>query len=61
MRRLGRRALLLLLAYCALIFAVVVAGFLGAAVGIWASVPWAVALITALAFYGRRRRGIAGA
>lgn len=55
MRRLGGRALLLFGAYVAVIAAVVVAGFLGSAVGIWASVLWGVALLGGLVLYLRRR------
>jgi type IV secretory pathway TrbD component len=54
-RRLGGRAILLLGMYVAVILAVVVAGFLGAALGIWASVLWGVALIGGLVLYLRRR------
>jgi uncharacterized membrane protein len=39
-RRLGRRAIFLLGTYLAVILALVVAGFFGATVGIWASVLW---------------------
>jgi hypothetical protein len=55
MRRLGGRAILLFGGYVAVILALVVAGFLGAAVGIWASVLWGVVLIGSLVFYLRRR------
>jgi hypothetical protein len=54
-RRLGRRALLLFGAYAAVILAVVIAGFLGGAVGIWASVLWGAVLLGALVLYLRRR------
>jgi hypothetical protein len=55
MRRLGGRAILVIGAYVAVILALIVAGFLGSAVGIWASVLWGVALIGGVGFYLRRR------
>lgn len=55
MSRLARRALLLFAAYATVLAAVVVAGFLGQAVGIWASVLWGVGLLAGLALYARRR------
>jgi hypothetical protein len=55
MRRLGGRAVLLFGAYAAVIIALIVAGFLGAAIGIWASVLWGVALVGGLVFYLRQR------
>jgi hypothetical protein len=55
MLRLTRRTGLLLGAYIALLLAVVVAGFLGAAVGIWASILWGSAVLAGLAFYARQR------
>lgn len=55
MRRLGRRALLLFGAYTAVILAVVIAGFLGGAVGIWASVLWGAVLLGGLVLYLRHR------
>lgn len=54
-RRLGGRALLLFGAYTAVILAVVIAGFLSAAVGIWASVLWGAVLLGGLVLYLRRR------
>jgi hypothetical protein len=54
-RRLGRRALLLFGAYTVVILAVVIAGFLGGAVGIWASVLWGAVLLGGLVLYLRRR------
>jgi hypothetical protein len=41
--------------YAALLLAVVIAGFIGHAVGIWASVLWGAVLIGSLVLYGRRR------
>ena len=41
--------------YAALLLAVVIAGFIGNAVGIWASVLWGAVLIGGLVLYGRRR------
>lgn len=55
MLRLARRAALLFGAYALLLLAVVVAGFLGAAIGIWASVLWGAAVLAGLALYWRRR------
>lgn len=55
MRRLGRRALVLFGAYTVVILAVVIAGFLGGAVGIWA-VLWGAVLLGGLVLYLRRRR-----
>lgn len=55
MRRLGRRAILLFGAYAALLLAVVVAGFIGQAIGIWAAVIWGAVVIAGVVLYGRRR------
>lgn len=55
MLRLARRAGLLFGANAALILAVVVAGFLGGAVGIWAAVLWGAVVLAGLALYGRQR------
>jgi prevent-host-death family protein len=41
--------------YAALLLAVVIAGFIGHAVGIWASVLWGTVLIGGLVFCARRR------
>lgn len=41
--------------YVALLLAVVIAGFIGHAVGIWASVLWGAVLIALLVLYGRQR------
>ncbi|TMK57503.1 MAG: LPXTG cell wall anchor domain-containing protein [Actinobacteria bacterium] len=56
MLRLPRRTALLFGGYASLLLAVVAAGFLGAAIGIWASVLWGIALLAGLALYLRRRR-----
>lgn len=56
MRRLGHKAILVFGAYAALLLAVVIAGFFGQAVGIWASVLWGAVLIGGLVLYGRRLR-----
>lgn len=56
MRRLFMRALLLFGTYTALILAVIVAGFLAGAVGIWASVLWGLVLIALVVSLARRRR-----
>jgi hypothetical protein len=53
--RLLRRALLLFGAYAALLAAVVVAGFLGGAVGIWASILWGLGVLAGIVIYGWRR------
>lgn len=54
MRRLFRKALLLLGTYVAVIVAVIVAGFLGEALGIWASILWGAGVLAGVV-YGRRR------
>lgn len=56
MLRLIKRAGMLFGAYAGLLLAVVVAGFLGAAVGIWASVIWGVALLLLIVLLVRRRQ-----
>ena len=53
--RLLRKALLLLGIYASVLAAVVVAGFLGGAIGIWASILWGAIVLTGLALYGRQR------
>jgi hypothetical protein len=53
--KLARRTVLLFAAYTALLAAVVVAGFQGQAVGIWASVLWGLGILAGLAIYGRKR------
>ena len=53
-RRLGRRAILVFGAYTALLLAVVIAGFIGQAVDIWAAILWGAVVIAGLV-YGRRR------
>jgi hypothetical protein len=40
--------------YATVLAAVVVAGFLGQAVGIWASIFWGVGILAGLAIYGRK-------
>jgi hypothetical protein len=55
MLRLARRSALLFGAYASLLLAVVVAGFLGGALGIWAAVLWGIALLAGLALYLRQR------
>lgn len=55
MRRLFRRALLLLAIYVTVLALVVVAGFLGGALGIWASILWGVGVLIGIAIYGRQR------
>lgn len=41
--------------YAALLLAVVIAGFIGHAVGIWASILWGAVLMVGLVLYGRQR------
>lgn len=55
MSRLARRAALLSSIYVAILAAVVVAGFLGAALGIWASILWGVAIVAGFAVYRQKR------
>jgi hypothetical protein len=55
MRRLGSRAIRLFLGYAAVLAAVVVAGFLGHALGIWAAILWGFGLLLAAAIYVKRR------
>jgi hypothetical protein len=55
MLRLPRRAALLFGAYASLLLAIGIAGFLGSAVGIWASILWGVVLLAGLALYVRQR------
>lgn len=55
MLRLTRRAGLLLIGYVSLLLAVVVAGYLAAALGIWAAVLWGAAILIGLMIYGRQR------
>ena len=54
-RRLAGRTLLLFAAYAGVVLAVVIAGFIGQRVGIWASVLWGLVLIGGVALYIRRR------
>jgi hypothetical protein len=55
MWRLSRKALLLFGVYATILAAVVVAGFLGQAVGIWASILWGIGILTGVAIVGRQR------
>jgi hypothetical protein len=55
-RRLARRAVLVFGIYAAILLAVVIAGFIGQTVGIWASVLWGVVVIAGVLLYIRRRR-----
>jgi len=55
MLRLARRAFLLFGTYACLLLAVVVAGFLGNAIGIWAAILWGAAILAGGVIYGRRR------
>lgn len=53
MLRLTRRAALLFAAYSSLLLAIVIAGFLGSAIGIWASILWGAVVLAGLALYVR--------
>jgi hypothetical protein len=53
--RLSRKALLLLGIYATVLAAVVVPGFLGGAIGIWASILWGGGVLAGLPLYVRRR------
>jgi hypothetical protein len=53
--RLARKALLLFGIYATALAAVVVAGFLGGAIGIWASILWGVVVLAGVTLYARRR------
>ena len=55
MLRLTRRAGLLLGAYVSLLLAVIAAGFLAGAVGVWAAILWGAVVIAGVTLYGRRR------
>jgi hypothetical protein len=55
MLRLTRKALLLFGIYASILAAVVVAGFLGQAVGIWAAILWGVGILIGLAIFARQR------
>jgi hypothetical protein len=55
MRRLLGRALLLFAAYTGLLLAMVIAGYLSAAIGIWAAALWGIALIAVGAGLVRHR------
>jgi hypothetical protein len=55
MLRLTRRAGLLFAAYVSLLLAVIAAGFLAGAVGIWAAILWGAAILIGLALYRRKR------
>lgn len=54
MLRLTRRAGLLLAAYIGLLLAVIAAGFLAGAVGIWAAILWGAAILIGLVLYRRQ-------
>jgi hypothetical protein len=55
MRRLSRKALLVFGIYAAVLAAMIVGGFLAAAVGIWAAVLWGVGILVGLALATRQR------
>ena len=56
MRRLLGRTILAFGAYTAVLLAVVIAGFLSQAIGIWASVLWGAMIIVGVLLFGRMRR-----
>jgi hypothetical protein len=53
--RLARKALLLFGIYATLLAAVVVAGFLGQAVGIWAAILWGAGIVIGVTLVVRQR------
>ena len=55
MCRLAVRALQVFGAYAALLAAVVAAGFLYGAVGLWATILWGCVVVIAVVAYARRR------
>lgn len=55
MRKLSRKALLLCGIYAAVLVAMVIAGFLAAAVGIWAAILWGIGIFIGLALVARGR------
>lgn len=56
MLRLIRRASLLIGAYVGVLVVVAVAGFLAAAVGLWAAIAWGAVLAAIVVIYNKRRR-----
>jgi fucose permease len=50
-----RKALLLFCFYASILAAVVVAGFLGKTVGVWAAILWGIGIIIGLALVARQR------
>lgn len=56
-RRLVRKAMLLLLAYLGLGFVLLMGGFIAKAIGIWAAILWGMVVVLCLALYVRRRQG----
>jgi hypothetical protein len=54
---LASRALLGFAIYASVPAAVIVAGFLYEALGLWATILWGVAILAGLALYGRKRLG----
>jgi hypothetical protein len=52
---LARRALLGFAVYVSVPAAVIVAGFLYAALGLWATILWGLLILVGLALYGRKR------
>ena len=60
MRHLGSRATRLFITYIAVLGAVVVAGFLGQALGLWAAILWGCGLVLTIAAYVKRRAARGG-
>lgn len=60
MLRLLRRALLLFGTYAAVMVAVIVAGFLASALGIWASILWGAVVLAGIVLYARQRHARTG-
>lgn len=52
---LARRALLGFAVYASVPAAVIVAGFLYAALGLWATILWGLVILAGLALYARKR------
>jgi hypothetical protein len=55
MLSLFRKALLWLGFYATVLAAVLIAGFLGTAIGTWAAILWGVGVFVGLVLHGRRR------
>jgi hypothetical protein len=60
MGRLVGRTLLAFALYAAVILAVIIAGFIGQRIGIWAAVLWGILVIAAIVLYLRPPRNASG-